>query len=224
MIDFRYHMASLIAVFLALGIGILIGCLIFGGAFQEALIIEQGEWMARLEKDFTQVKDEMIKLRTEAKNKDEEIAFLEQFLINISPYFMENRLTGKNILLCEAPQSDYGLLLEDLLRKAGADTINRISFDLNQDDPNLLDFRQDMAYVNHIDGVICVFPPKIGQNKSFDQFQDLLIGSLTREFPLCIIDHNHPHLEYSGVPVIDNIDTLWGQMTLIISLEKIFQN
>ena len=48
--DFRYHMASLIAVFLALGLGILFGCSIIGGEFNEIMILEQREWIERLEK------------------------------------------------------------------------------------------------------------------------------------------------------------------------------
>jgi len=68
--DFRYHMASLIAVFLALGLGILFGCSIIGGEFNEIMILEQREWIERLEKDYLAIRDDMNKLKLHFKILD----------------------------------------------------------------------------------------------------------------------------------------------------------
>lgn len=128
-IDGKYHAASLIAVFLALGIGIIIGCLMVGDGFTDNIVAKQEEIINRLESDYNYFKKE-ARTNTEEmeKIKGQSECYKEYALYSL-PYVLKDKLSGKRIAIIEkTPTPD--LFLENL-KLAGADIISITSFDNN---------------------------------------------------------------------------------------------
>ena len=108
-IDFRYHVASLVAVFLALGVGILIGGAILGNT--------------ALQKELVQIEENLAKLRNDQRAMDVELAKREadlrvqnQFDAAILPTLVRNKLLGKRVALVRTNPNTDARLLKDLVR------------------------------------------------------------------------------------------------------------
>jgi hypothetical protein len=82
MINFRFHLISLIAVFLALGLGILVGSTVVDQAFVDRLNTE----IKDVRRDLSVRNDENRELR-------DEITRLEEFMRGSSSYAVDDRLT-----------------------------------------------------------------------------------------------------------------------------------
>jgi hypothetical protein len=110
--DFRYHVATLAAVFLALGIGILIGT-----AFVGAPIVQrQTGLIGRLEKN-------VADLRRETAETDRS----EEVLRALLPGTVRGKLAGQRVLVVQAgAYADAAAQAEEALQLAGAEVI-RIS-------------------------------------------------------------------------------------------------
>jgi hypothetical protein len=85
--DFRYHVASLSAVFLALGLGILIGTAFVGAP----VVSRQTRLIRRLE-------DNVGELRRETRERDRQ----EEALRTILPTVLRGRLSGRRVLIVQA--------------------------------------------------------------------------------------------------------------------------
>lgn len=81
-IDLRYHIFSLAAVFLALGLGIAIGSALPGA---DTLLREQEKVITRLEKEFAQLRSERRALEEMVAEKEKELAVMERFHREIFP-------------------------------------------------------------------------------------------------------------------------------------------
>jgi hypothetical protein len=107
--DFRYHVASLAAVFVALGIGILVGT-----AFVGTPIVERQTRLIRgLEGRVGDVRREI-----------DERERVEQALLSVAPVLVGNRLNGRRVLVIDTealPQTADQVT--EALREAGADVV-----------------------------------------------------------------------------------------------------
>ncbi len=81
MINFRFHLVSLVAVFLALGLGILVG----------STVVDQ-KIVDRLDSDIARVRHENADRRDANKKLSQENAQLRQFLDDVAPYAGDGRL------------------------------------------------------------------------------------------------------------------------------------
>ncbi|NMA01666.1 MAG: copper transporter [Clostridia bacterium] len=234
MFDFRYHMASLIAVFLALGLGILFGCSIIGGEFNEIMILEQREWIERLEKDYLAIRDDMNKLKLQVKSKDEEILFYQQYLANISPLLIKDKLKGGRLLTLELYENDYSSLIEDILIQAGAEILDKINLNLNIEKINTIDPSSYYSYLEEyflshenprdtIDGIILIAPPDL-DGSAINKVQIPIIHLLKKDFPLYVIDKNFSYNSINEISVIKDIETLPGQINFILFLQENLKN
>jgi Copper transport outer membrane protein, MctB len=112
MINFRFHIVSLIAVFLALGLGILAGSAIVNGAIVD-----------RLDREIDQVRSESDQLRASNREANEELDRTNQYAADSAAYSVDGRLTGVPVALV----AERGVDDEDvndtlaMLRAAGAD-------------------------------------------------------------------------------------------------------
>lgn len=116
MIDLKYHIASLVAVFLALAAGILIGSSMVGSQSVENQIRNLKTRFDRIQADDRQVRNENRDLR-------QQVQTLESALRLAAPAAVRARLTGKRIaILASGAQPDAGLLrdIKQLLSMAGA--------------------------------------------------------------------------------------------------------
>lgn len=113
-INLRYHIASLVAVFLALGIGILIGSTLPG---TDALIEQQKQLSDRLEAqlELLQKRNEAVQVRASSLEMDNNIQ--KQFEKQVMPVLISGRLQGHNVAIIET--NGYGFP-DDLVETLGA--------------------------------------------------------------------------------------------------------
>lgn len=121
-VDIRYHLASIVAVFLALGLGILIGAALQGGKGLE----QQERWLASLEHE----------LQTLRRSKEESAALLREvgaerdrykaFAAHLSEGAMRGLLDGERAaLVVFGGEAAAAGRVEDVLRRSGASLVRK---------------------------------------------------------------------------------------------------
>lgn len=101
-IDVRYHIASLVAVFLALGLGILIGMSMAGN---DALTKQQSAMIDQLAATFDSLKAERHELEAQLSLQEARIKADDQFARKAMPLLIRDRLFGKQIALIRTTES-----------------------------------------------------------------------------------------------------------------------
>lgn len=112
MLSFRFHIVSLIAVFLALAIGIAVG-----STFIDRAIVDS------LQDRVDAVSANLDTRRAENDALSEQIDGLEDYVVDVAPWVVEDRLNGRSILVV-AERGVEGEPVEatvDIMREAGAD-------------------------------------------------------------------------------------------------------
>jgi hypothetical protein len=112
MINFRFHLVSLIAVFLALGLGILVGSTVV-----DQVIVD------RLDREIGNVSHESNQLKSENSQLRDQASSLDDFLRKSSAYAVQQRLTGVPVAIIAEKGIDAAAVSSvlALVRAAGAD-------------------------------------------------------------------------------------------------------
>lgn len=118
MIDFRYHLISLIAVFLALGLGILMGS-----------VVLSEKYVQRLEKRVTDFEQEVDARRLELSELNDRMDAFEEFAIESQPRLVEGALAGEEVVAFEIAGADQALLegLAETVEQAGGTLVSTIT-------------------------------------------------------------------------------------------------
>lgn len=124
MFDLRYHITSLMAVFLALGLGILVGITIVD---DEALVNEQKYLIDRLEEDFRFLREQNAYFRRQIANQQRDMVVLEEFSQTALPYVVKDRLKGKKISVVQTNGTTLPEGLLASLEIAGADVVSVVN-------------------------------------------------------------------------------------------------
>jgi hypothetical protein len=113
-IDFRYHIVSLVAVFLALGVGIVLG----SGPLDEQI---QGA----LQTQTDDLRSQQKELRSQVTDLQRQVTVGEQFAEEIEDQLTANQLTDRSVVIFTLPGTDNDLVDEatKVLERAGA-TVN----------------------------------------------------------------------------------------------------
>lgn len=125
-IDLRYHVVSIVAVFLALGLGIIIGV-----NFGKTVNLEFEGQIQRLEETYQKIREDQRSLQTSLANKDAELEIAEQFQRAILPNLIVNRLLGKRIAIIRTNTSvdfKYTKDTVNILKQAGAEVTSVTTF------------------------------------------------------------------------------------------------
>lgn len=110
MINFRYHVVSLTAVFLALAIGLVVGTAALNGPVADSLKNQ----ISALNKDNSNKRDQINQYR-------EELNRSQDFATEIAPAYLNNQLAGRKILVVALPNtSEYADAVIGMLKVAGA--------------------------------------------------------------------------------------------------------
>lgn len=110
MINFRYHVVSLTAVFLALAIGLVVGTAALNGPVSDAL----NDRVNALGKDNKQLREQVSHLEDETGKQDE-------FATEIAPLLLPGKLTGRRVTVLSMPSGrDYVKGVTEMLTTAGA--------------------------------------------------------------------------------------------------------
>lgn len=119
-IDIRYYIISLIAIFLALAIGLVAGILLVPSS---AMIDQQNAMIASLEDEFKKIKEETRMVR---KNLEVNLKFEKE----VMPYIISDELIGENIYLINTTLTNKDIYdaIKKSLEMAGAKIAFYISF------------------------------------------------------------------------------------------------
>lgn len=111
MIDFRYHLVSIVAIFLALTVGIVLGSTVL----QEPLIRSAEETTAQLRRSNEEVRRENIGLLQRQAGYD-------AFVAAAGPQLLRGMLAGERVVIVEAPGADGEIRepLGEVLAASGA--------------------------------------------------------------------------------------------------------
>ena len=111
MIDFRYHLVSIIAVFLALAVGIVLGTAALNGPIQ-----------TNLNNNLSRVTDEKRGLESDVFELRAQLGAADAFAQSVGPRLVRGALDDERVLLVTTPQTpaDLAERLTPLLEQAGA--------------------------------------------------------------------------------------------------------
>lgn len=134
-IDYKYHIASLVAVFLALGIGILIGSTMLGN---DALLEYQKQVTDRLEQQLESLREtnESIQARASALEMDSNIH--KQFEKEVLPVLVDGRLADRQFALVELNSFGYPPELTRIIEDAGGRVSAEVTINNLYDNPETL--------------------------------------------------------------------------------------
>lgn len=114
--DWKYHVTSLVAVFLALGIGIVVGSMVVG---EKAVLDQQRSMLAKLEGDLAALREANVRLRGEAEEARREVEETRAVAGRVLPALVAGRLEGVNVVVVTDGQAAGDGLLK-MLAQAGA--------------------------------------------------------------------------------------------------------
>ncbi len=119
-IDLKYHIASLIAVFLALGIGILIGSAVLGSDVNDVIVQQQNKMFEKLKSDLDQMRKDNKAAQNDITVFRSALNVNKQFEKQVLPALVAKKLAGKQIAIVET--SNYGFPGDwiNTLKSAGA--------------------------------------------------------------------------------------------------------
>jgi hypothetical protein len=115
-----------VAVFLALGLGIILGI-----NLGKSVNLEMDTQITRLEQTYQKIREDQKTLRAELDSKESMLETADQFQQAIMPNLILNRLLGKRIAIIrtnDAIDFKYTEKLVDLLRQAGAEVTSVTTF------------------------------------------------------------------------------------------------
>jgi hypothetical protein len=134
-INFRYHVVSLTAVFLALAIGLVVGTAALNGPVADSL----RDQLTALNKDNSNKRDQVNQYR-------EQLNSSQDFATELAPTVLNGKLTGRKLLVLALPGSDpYVEGVVTMLAVAGATVTARISVQDKFFDPNTSTELLDLA-------------------------------------------------------------------------------
>lgn len=136
MVDFRYHLVSIIAVFLALAVGIVLGTTALKGPVLDDL----RDNIRRLSADKRSLEGEVGGLRSQVGSADE-------FAAGVGPGLVRGTLSEQNVLLVTMPEtpSDVVERLTALLGEAGAQVTGELRVLPALSDPEQAQLVEDLV-------------------------------------------------------------------------------
>ena len=119
MISLRYHIVSLVAVFLALALGIVVG----------STVLQEGT-VSVLRATGERVRQESEKNSRENVALKQEISRLQSFGVLVLPELVQGRLRGRSVVLVDTDKVDSGMRdsVRKVLEDAGAEVDGQITF------------------------------------------------------------------------------------------------
>jgi hypothetical protein len=135
-IDFRYHLVSLVSVFLALAVGIALGAGPLKAPIDATIVSD----VDSLRQKKSQLQDEIVRLQSSQKHRDD-------FVARVSPVLVGQRLGGRSVVVVTLPGTDSETVdqLGTVLEQAGARVTARIAVAKEWSAPDKAAFREQLA-------------------------------------------------------------------------------
>lgn len=216
-VDLRYHVASLVAVFLALGLGVLVGASLFGDVQGSVL---QEQLLAAVEREMELLRADRRRMASELESVTSERDLYIDVTTELTAALMRDSLLGKSLALIALGNYDDTLeSLESLVQNAGASVFAKLRVDADLspgDDP--LRLPEDVA-VQDVGAVIALSgsPQQYGTVFS-DTVSRLKSLGITKVIALTIGEDWQSHLEDTGVTYISRADSPIGKLSTLLLL------
>ena len=125
-IDFKYHVVSIVAVFLALAVGIVLGTNVLSG-----------DVLKNLKTQTSDLRKQAQDLRTQNQQQQDQLSGNEAFLAGLEPMAVAGRLAGHRIVVLSTPDAPKGVRENAVktLVDAGAIVTAQVDIDASYDDP-----------------------------------------------------------------------------------------
>ncbi len=136
MIDFRYFLVSIAAIFLALAVGVALGA----GPLK-------GELDNQLRGTISAVSKEKDGLRKQIADLQQGDKYRESFAADIAPSLVKGRLSGQKVVVVALPNADNGMVkgVEQSLSSADATVTGTVSMTDKWSDPSQRQFLEELA-------------------------------------------------------------------------------
>lgn len=142
-IDYKYHIASLVAVFLALGIGILIGSTLLGNS---TLVDYQKQVTDRLESQLQELREENKVIEAKASTLEIDQNVNRQFEEQVMPILVAGLLNGKHYALVDFNSVGFPPELTEVITEAGGKICSVSAVNTFYDQSRtLVELKQDMG-------------------------------------------------------------------------------
>ncbi|MBZ4687237.1 MAG: hypothetical protein PWQ96_820 [Clostridia bacterium] len=128
MIDLKYHFATIAAIFLALGIGMVIGSTFIDNEF---LLHEQERLIDRLEEDFYALRQQNQLVKAEITKVKQNNETLKNFTKELYPLIFSEKFGGYSIVVIKTCQCESIEDLLDTLKRAGI-KVKLVSIDMKK--------------------------------------------------------------------------------------------
>ena len=125
-IDFKYHVVSIVAVFLALAVGIVLGTNVLSG-----------DVLKNLKTQTSDLRKQAQDLRTQNQQQQDQITGNEAFLAGLEPMAVAGRLAGHHVVVISTPDAPKSVRenAAKTLADAGAIVTAQVDIDASYDDP-----------------------------------------------------------------------------------------
>ena len=114
---------TIIAIFLAIGIGIFIGIMLDG---QDLIVEQQQQLVGQLQSEFDQIKEiqdnQQARIDTLTQEKDRNMKFIDK----VYPEIIKNKCTGLDVVIIETNENYSYFSLSDSFVKAGANSVTNL--------------------------------------------------------------------------------------------------
>ena len=199
----RYHLGSLVAVFLALGLGIIIGITLNSDG---KLVNEQAALLDAIEAQLTQLKTEKVQMEQDALKAVTDTAFYREFAEALLPSFITERLTGRSVAVITL-NGGSGDKVVATLKEAGA----QVGMALSGREIDLATVA-DKLVAAEVDTVVVV-----GENEEFDLGRRLVSALRQRRLQVVVAGAGTwAHvLAAPGAQQVLRVDTAVGLMKLV---------
>ncbi len=119
-INMKYYIVTICAIFIALGVGMLVG---FNLNYDQALSRQQSEVLESFNTEFDNLKDKNKALQAEIDKMDGDITKIEEYLQENIDILTQDVLTGKNTgIILTSENNDYSEEIEEIISKANGTT------------------------------------------------------------------------------------------------------
>ena len=130
-INMKYYIVTICAIFIALGVGILVG---FNLNYDQALSKQQSEVLESFNTEFESLKDKNKNLHSQIEDLNGELDTIKEFVDKNIDALTQDVLTAKNTgIILTSENNDYSEIVEDLIKKAKVITIASSPFFIEQD-------------------------------------------------------------------------------------------
>lgn len=209
------HIVSLVAVFLALGIGILVGA----SMGEKALVLHQIDFIAELKNEIACYKEEIdLQILSFMQLQDELLTWesLEEGYFN--PLLLENKLTGINVQVIVL--EDVGKGLGDFLQKSGC-SFTTIFF--GEESPG----KEELFIPDGSGVVIAAGSPDALAGAFLTELQQEgnLVIQVTEQDNAAVVNVTDTNVTGAGLsfPVINNIEKFYNKVLLLELIQGYLQ-